>query len=35
MHTNRKVRDVAEHLVLTGELELTRSSRGTSTAHDT
>ena len=35
MHTNRKVRDVAEHLVLTGELELTRSSRDTSTAHDT
>jgi GAF domain-containing protein len=35
MHTNRKVRDVAEHLVLTGELELTRASGFPSTARDT
>jgi GAF domain-containing protein len=35
MHTNRKVRDVAEHLVLTGELDLTPAARRPRPAPDT
>jgi GAF domain-containing protein len=35
MHTHRKVRDVAEHLVLTGELDLTPAARRTARSRDT